>query len=370
MQAISYYNYFDAKPSNHPSFVIPISSGNPARSSISAIIDWMAAITTSSLVEPAQLRPLNVLRDLPGVADLVEKCFTDTIDSEGRHYLQQMRRAGQDNAFMRWASNAVDSVSMPLSGYVWEENGEIIGNVSLIPYRHKKKKIYLIANVAVRPDFRRRGIGRALTAIAMNHANQRHADATWLHVRADNPGAIALYANLGFQEFARRTMWQAKPDMNATMEGSAITIQRRSSRDWPQQESWLSRLYPNLMTWYQAMPWRSLRPGIGPLIYRFVMEYDVRHWVVRIDNALSAILSWQAMTEKNDRLWAAVPPEGSEHALTALLINARRSLPWRQTLILDYPAGEYSTSIEAAGFHPQRTLLWMKLQEANPVNHS
>jgi GNAT superfamily N-acetyltransferase len=330
----------------------------------------MAAITTSILAKTPQLRPLNILRDLPGVADLVEKCFFDTIDSEGRRYLQQMRRAGQDNTFMRWASNAVESVSMPLSGYVWEENGEIIGNVSLIPYRHKRKKIYLIANVAVRPDFRRRGIGRALTVTAMDHASQRHANSTWLHVRADNPGAIALYTSLGFQELARRTMWQAKPDRNVSIEGITIKIVRRTSRDWPLQESWLTRLYPDLMTWYQAMPWHSLRPGLGPMIYRFVMDYDVRHWMARTDSALAAILSWQAMPDKNDRLWAAVPSEGSEQALTGLLINARRSLPWRQTLTLDYPAGEYSASIEAAGFHPQRTLLWMKLKEENPVHNS
>ena len=51
---------------------------------------------------------------------------------------------------------------------------------------------------------RRRGIGRALTVAAMHHARQRRASETWLHVRDDNPGAIALYAGLGFDELARR----------------------------------------------------------------------------------------------------------------------------------------------------------------------
>jgi ribosomal protein S18 acetylase RimI-like enzyme len=330
----------------------------------------MAAITAPMLIQTPQLRPLNILRDLPGVADLVEKCFADTIDSEGRRYLQQMRRAGQDNAFMRWASNAVESVSMPLSGYVWEENGEIIGNVSLIPYHHKKKKIYLIANVAVRPDFRRRGIGRALTEKAMQHANDRNANATWLHVRSDNPGAITLYASLGFQELARRTMWQAKPDRNAILEEPDIVIMRRAGKDWPQQEAWLEQVYPDLMTWYQAMPWQSLRPGLSSIIYRLIMDYDVHHWVAHSDGDLCGILSWQAMADQNDRLWAAVPLEGSERLLTALLLHARRSLTWRQTLSLDFPAGKYNSSIEAAGFTPQRTLLWMKLQEENFVNPS
>lgn len=259
-----------------------------------------------------QLRPLNILRDLPGVADLVEKCFADTMDAEGRSYLQQMRRAGQDNAFMRWASNAVESVSMPLSGYVWEEKGEIIGNVSLIPYRHGRKKIYLIANVAVHADYRRRGIGRELTTAAMRHAQAHRAAATWLHVRDDNPGAIALYVSLGFQELARRTLWQAKPDRNAAVDVPDVAITRRSGRDWPQQESWLQRIYPDLMTWYQPMPWQSLCPGLGMLLYRFMMDHEVRHWVARIKGALSAVMSWQAMTGQNDRLWASVPPEGAK----------------------------------------------------------
>jgi hypothetical protein len=228
----------------------------------------------------------------------------------------------------------------------------------------------LIANVAVRPDYRRRGIGRALTAAAMHHAGERHASATWLHVRDDNPGAIALYRSLGFQEMARRTLWQAKPDRNASIDGLGIAIAKRSARDWSQQETWLQRIYPDLMAWYQPMPWRSLHPGLVSLIYRFIMDYEVRHWVVRTDGVVSAILSYQAMAGQNDQLWASVSPEGSERALTALLLYARRSLPWRQILQLDYPAGEYTASMEAAGFHSHRTLLWMKLQAEIPVNHS
>jgi len=330
----------------------------------------MAAITTPFLAETPQLRSLNILRDLPAVANLVEKCFADTMDAEGRRYVQEMRRAGQDNSFLRWASYAVETASMPLSGYVWEENGEIVGNVSLIPFHHRQRKIYLIANVAVRPDCRLKGIGRALTVSAMHHADQRHASETWLHVREDNPGAIALYASLGFRELARRTTWQAKPDRNASADGLGITIARRSSCDWPLQETWLRRLYPDLLAWYYPMPWVPLRPGIGPAFYRFMMDYNVSQWVARIDKNPSAVLSWQAMSGNSDRLWAAVPPEGSERALTALLLNARRDLSWRQTLTLDFPAGQHNASIDAAGFRPYRTLLWMKLQPSDSVDHS
>lgn len=370
----------------------------------------MAAIVTPLLARIPQLRPLNIVRDLPGVADLVEKCFADTMDADGRNYIQQMRRAGQDNLFLRWASSAVETASMPLSGYIWEENGDIIGNVSLIPYRHARKKYYLIANVAVRPEFRNRGIGRALTLAAMQNAKQRRADETWLHVRADNPVAIELYRSLGFVELACRTTWQAQPDRNASEvvpvpargevvpvlargevvppgspgSGGAVpvpgrdtgvgargagslgvVVTKRTTRDWPAQETWLRRLYPDLLTWYQPIPWNSLRPGLGPALYRFMSDYEVRHWAAHTDGLPSAVVSWQAMAGRNNRLWVAVPPEGNEGILTALLLHARQALFWREKISLDFPAGQYNASIEAAGFHPYRTLLWMKSDETS-----
>jgi len=344
----------------------------------------MASIAAPLFAKIPQLRTLNIVRDLPAVADLVEKSFADTMDAEGHNYIQQMRRAGQDNAFLRWASRTVETVSMPLSGYIWEENGDIIGNVSLIPYHYARKKYYLIANVAVRPEYRNKGIGRALTTAAIQHANQRRADETWLHVREDNPGAIGLYRSLGFVEYARRTTWQSQPDRNTNAGSPGILITRRTARDWPSQESWLRRLYPDLLSWYQPMPWISLRPGLGPALYRFMSDYDVRHWVARTpslnqdrpagtgatmahsDSIPSAVVSWQAMAGRDNRLWMAVPPQGSEGMLTALLLHTRHQFFLRDKISLDFPAGQYNASIEAAGFHPHRTLLWMKNNETLP----
>ena len=324
---------------------------------------WVTAITAPIIPRFPQLRPLNIVRDLPRVADLVEKCFADTMDEEGRNYIQQIRRAGQDNVFLRWASNAVETVSMPLSGYVWEENGEIIGNVSVIPHRQARKKYYLIANVAVRPEFRNRGIGRELTLSAVQHASQHHADEIWLQVRDDNPSAIKLYRGLGFEEHARRTTWQTHPDRNAKSMDFPINITRRFSSDWPLQEGWLRQLYPELLSWYQPIPWNSLRPGLFPAIYRFLSDDDVRQWAARTGILPSAVVSWQAMAGGNNRLWVAIPPGGNGEILTVLLQHTRRELFLHEKILFDFPAGEYNEAIKAGGFHPLRTLLWMKVGE-------
>jgi len=125
------------------------------------------------------MRPLNMLRDLSAVADLIELCFSPTMDNDGQRYLSDMRRASRDDSFLRWASHVAETTSLPLTGYVWEQDGRIIGNASLIPFRDKGKRVYLIANVATHPDYRRRGIGRALTERVMKQARDKRATAIW-----------------------------------------------------------------------------------------------------------------------------------------------------------------------------------------------
>ncbi|MBN2386036.1 MAG: GNAT family N-acetyltransferase [Anaerolineales bacterium] len=327
----------------------------------------MATITTAILAETRQLRPLNILHDLPAVADLVEACFAGTLDADGRRYLQQMRRAGKDNSFLRWATTMVETASMPLSGYVWEQDGQVVGNVSLIPHRQGSKRVYLIANVAVRPELRRRGIGRALTTVALEHARERHADEIWLHVRDDNPGAIALYEQLGFVAHHRRTTWLANPDRGVRLNDLGMTVGARQGRDWREQEHWLRRAYPDGTAWYQALPWLSLRPGLGPSLYRLFLDAEVRQWAVREDGHLLGTLSWQAIYGQSDRLWLAATVTGGERAVTALLLNARRQLSWRRSLTLDFPAGEYADPIRMAGFEARRTLVWMRIDETSAV---
>jgi ribosomal-protein-alanine N-acetyltransferase len=61
-----------------------------------------------------------------------------------------------------------------------------------------------ILNVAVHPERRQQGIGRALVESALRAAQERHAGTVTLEVRRDNGGAIALYRSFGFTEHGVR----------------------------------------------------------------------------------------------------------------------------------------------------------------------
>ncbi|MEW6084714.1 MAG: GNAT family N-acetyltransferase [Chloroflexota bacterium] len=303
------------------------------------------------------IRALNVLRDLSTVADLIELCFSNTMDNDGQRYLNDMRRAGRDEGFLRWANHIAETTSLPLMGFVWEQDGRIVGNSSLIQFRDKGKRVHLIANVATHPEYRRRGIARALTERTMQHAREKNAAAIWLHVRDDNPGAVKLYADLGFTEIARRTSWILNSDSPHDQIESDIRIVPRQPHYWTRQLDWLRRLYPDSIAWYHSWNFDSLRPGFWAWLTNLFMDFDLEQWAAVRGEDLLGTLTWTPYGGRSGSLYAATD---SADALTQLLLHARRVLPRHSTLTMDFPAGEMTEAITAAGFTARRTLIWMR----------
>jgi [ribosomal protein S18]-alanine N-acetyltransferase len=62
-----------------------------------------------------------------------------------------------------------------------------------------------IATIAVRPEYRRLGIGRNLVKTALRAAVDRGAISATLEVRAGNTAAQELYRDFGFEEVGRRS---------------------------------------------------------------------------------------------------------------------------------------------------------------------
>ncbi len=74
-----------------------------------------------------------------------------------------------------------------------------------------------INNVAVRPEYRRRGIGAGLLNRVMEEAKRRHAHAAFLEVRSANHAAQALYEKSGFRAIARRADYYSEPREDAVV---------------------------------------------------------------------------------------------------------------------------------------------------------
>ena len=305
----------------------------------------MTTLTSSLSNSTGKLRAFDASRDLNDDANLVELCFADSLDADGRRYIQQMRSAARNPRYLRWAMNFTENVSMPLAGYVWEENGTVVGNLSIIPLTRGGQRIYLIANVAVEERYRSQGIARALTNAALEDIQRRGSQTVWLQVREGNPSALHLYQTLGFEERSRRTTWESVKGsfgaMYSTMrkQPSNITVSRRTSHAWSQQQRWLDQTYPPHVIWHLPLNTKSLQPGISGFLYRIFSGAQRRQWTALRGKTLLGVISWTPGTFHLDHLWLAAAPEHDDAAIRTLLPHARQHLPERRNLDLNYPAG-------------------------------
>ena len=74
-----------------------------------------------------------------------------------------------------------------------------------------------ITNVAVHPDFRRRGIAQKLLDVFENFAKANKLAFLTLEVRESNYGAIALYGSRGYRGVGRRKNYYEHPKEDAVI---------------------------------------------------------------------------------------------------------------------------------------------------------
>ena len=72
-----------------------------------------------------------------------------------------------------------------------------------------------VMNIAVHPDWRRRGIAQSLIECLVVELKNRGSEALMLEVRASNGPAISLYEKLGFRQVGRRPNYYRNPKEDA-----------------------------------------------------------------------------------------------------------------------------------------------------------
>ena len=135
-----------------------------------------------------RLRPVDFWRDGNAVAALLELCFEhEGIDESGHRLIHILRNYGITQSWMMQGS----------LGFVWAEDGHIVGNAS-IQRNLLRKDTWIIGNVATHPNYRGHGIARTVVQACVDLAAQRGAKQVALQVAANNPPAMQVYQKLGF----------------------------------------------------------------------------------------------------------------------------------------------------------------------------
>ncbi len=323
-------------------------------------------LTSTSTTVKNGIRPFDPHRDMSAVADLIELGFADTLDEDGQRYLRQMRAAANGSGWLGFTSIAAYWASGPMSGYVWEEDGRMVGNMSLIPYLLRGRRNFLIANVVVHPEYRRRGIARALTVQGIEHVSRAGAPSVWLHVREENEAAVALYRSLGFAERARRTTWQSVGGIQTNESihpemPSGLQIGSRRGSHWELQREWLGFTYPTELTWHLPLKINALRPDVLGAFLRLVNDVYTYQWSAEHKNDLQATATWQSTHGYSDIVWLAAPVEAELEAVQVLLAHVISWASSRRPLTLDYPAHQFEEAIQQSGFKMKQTLIWMEI---------
>lgn len=120
-----------------------------------------------------------------------------------------------------WSEVSVRSeLSNPLSLWlVAEEDGKLIGYVgsqSVAPEAD-------VMNLAVAPEWRKKGIGRALMKALIAQLHNRGITALFLEVRVGNIPAQNLYRGLEFVEVGRRPKYYVNPTEDALILRKELT---------------------------------------------------------------------------------------------------------------------------------------------------
>ena len=129
-------------------------------------------------------------QDVPQVAELEKVCFSDP-----------------------WSEKSIVSeLDNPLSCWLVAVSGEqVVGYVGSQTVLDGSDMM----NIAVSPDFRRKGIAESLIEALISFLRERGSRCLILEVRASNVPAIALYEKLGFLEIGRRRNYYRNPKEDA-----------------------------------------------------------------------------------------------------------------------------------------------------------
>ncbi|MBN1264831.1 MAG: GNAT family N-acetyltransferase [Anaerolineales bacterium] len=318
-----------------------------------------AAVLLSHKAAEQGLRRTDPKRDLAAVGELMELAFGPELDASGRRMVREMKRYGQ-YGWLGWllAQLMIPTAAFP-RGFVWMEDGRLVGNAHMlrIPgYSHR----WVIANVAVHPDFQRRRIATLLVEACIRTIRSYGARQIILQVREKNAGARRLYEQLHFTLSATRTDWICPQNSGVVERVDNPFIRPRRQGEWHQQVDLVKQQYPEGLIW----PIPSIEPFFKPASLAGALGLDFRnHWVWVESGRMLGSLSLVSRQDLSGWhvILAAGPAFRGKLEATLLPFVLPELKRVQKPVMFSYPVGLADEQIAGLGFVPKNTLHWMFL---------
>ncbi|HLE23995.1 MAG TPA: GNAT family N-acetyltransferase [Anaerolineales bacterium] len=313
----------------------------------------MTAAAATGRVPRSGMRPVDPRRDLAGLADVIEIAFADSLDPAGRRMADEMRRYGR----WGWLGWLVGHLFLPPAaypqGYVWIDQGQVVGNASLMPVQGTLGR-WVMANVAVRPEFRRRGIARSLVGACLDLARRERVGEVLLQVKTGNLAARELYRRFGFIDYGTRITWRLPGPVRWPEGGGSPSARLRRPNEWQAHFALAQRLAPIGLVWPHPLRASSFRSG------SWAAAEPWAHWVWPSDGPVQAALSGRIDSTGSSQLFLLCDPSIRGTAEVPLLELALRG-HHHAAVVVETEAGAGDEALLRLGFREDHRLLWMRI---------
>jgi ribosomal protein S18 acetylase RimI-like enzyme len=305
-------------------------------------------------------------RDLKAIAELVELCFGKQLDRGDLAAVREMKTIASLGPLL-WLLGAFDTAGLGL-GYVWVADGQVVGNVSTYRAGSDLSGLgmgWLVANVAVHPDQRRRGIARALVEAALDLSVRRGGRWAVLQLEHDNDGARALYEDLGFEEVGRLTQWvrAGVSQSDQLYLETKFPARRRRVSEWEIEMALAARDRQGGLTWARPLEKSHFRRG------RLSQAWDAldgKHWARWVRDGGAGLLGslWvETVAFGNPRLTLFLDPSVNQAEVGLELVReGLKGLDGKRHVRLEASDRDpaFARGLEAMGFRVKRTLAQMR----------
>ena len=239
------------------------------------------------------------------------------MDSSGRSAIREMRYLSSLGYGLKLIAR-LNELAMGISlGFVYVLDGKLVGNVSVYPanYPAGLGETWILANVAVHPDYQRRGIARELMRASLEMMRRRGAARVILQVNYQNEAALRLYERQGFMYERAWQVWRRSGFLRAPLSSNrGLPVRRLRQSDWQAEYALAQAARPNSrggLGWLKPVQRAAFNESLWRRLRNLVALNSVEKMVIR-DQESDAILAscWVegALGFGNIRAWLFADP--------------------------------------------------------------